>query len=66
MLLSALKARLGSLEKVKRVIKVNGFVNCSDDFEMHPQGWLFFYLSPVIHCCLADLLCCVCSDQWLQ
>ena len=33
--LSVLKAELGSLERVKRVVKVQGFVNASSDFEEH-------------------------------
>lgn len=35
-MLSTIKANLGSLNKVKRVIKVLGMVNCSPDFEKHP------------------------------
>lgn len=35
-ILSTLKTNLGSLDKVKRVIKVLGMVNCSSDFEQHP------------------------------
>lgn len=35
-MLSTIKANLGSLDKVKRVIKVLGMVNCSPDFEKHP------------------------------
>jgi enamine deaminase RidA (YjgF/YER057c/UK114 family) len=35
-ILSTLKANLGSLNKVKRVIKVLGMVNCTPDFEKHP------------------------------
>ncbi len=35
-ILSTLKANLGSLEKIKRVIKVLGMVNCTHDFEQHP------------------------------
>jgi enamine deaminase RidA (YjgF/YER057c/UK114 family) len=30
--LAVLKAELGSLEKVKRIVKVLGMVNCTDDF----------------------------------
>jgi len=33
---ATLIASLGSLDKVKRVIKVLGMVNCTDDFERHP------------------------------
>ena len=35
-ILSTIKANLGSLNRVKRVIKVLGMVNCSADFEKHP------------------------------
>jgi enamine deaminase RidA (YjgF/YER057c/UK114 family) len=35
-ILSTLKTNLGSLNKVKRVIKVLGMVNCTPDFEKHP------------------------------
>ena len=35
-ILSTFKARLGSLDKVKRVIKVLGMVNCVPEFEKHP------------------------------
>ncbi|MDB5025069.1 MAG: Endoribonuclease [Mucilaginibacter sp.] len=35
-ILSTIKANLGSLDKVKRVIKVLGMVNCVPDFEKHP------------------------------
>jgi hypothetical protein len=35
-MLSTIKTNLGSLNKVKRVIKVLGMVNCSPDFEHHP------------------------------
>ena len=31
-LLSSLKAEIGSLNKVKRIVKVTGWVNCTDDF----------------------------------
>lgn len=31
-LIAALKAELGSLSRVKRIVKVTGFVNCTDDF----------------------------------
>jgi enamine deaminase RidA (YjgF/YER057c/UK114 family) len=36
-MLSTIKANFGSLNKVKRVIKVLGMVNCTDDFERHPN-----------------------------
>jgi enamine deaminase RidA (YjgF/YER057c/UK114 family) len=35
-ILATIKANLGSLDKVKRVIKVLGMVNCTTDFEKHP------------------------------
>jgi len=35
-ILSTLKANLGSLNRIKRVIKVLGMVNCTPDFERHP------------------------------
>ncbi len=35
-ILSTIKANLGSLDKVKRVIKVLGMVNCIADFTKHP------------------------------
>ncbi|MCR8556651.1 RidA family protein [Mucilaginibacter sp. BJC16-A38] len=35
-ILSTITANLGSLNKVKRVIKVLGMVNCTPDFEKHP------------------------------
>lgn len=35
-ILSTLKGNLGSLDKIKRVIKVFGMVNCTLDFEQHP------------------------------
>ena len=35
-ILSTLKAQLGSLNRVKRVIKVLGMVNAAPDFGMHP------------------------------
>lgn len=35
-MLATIKANLGSLDKVKRVIKVLGMVNCTPDFERHP------------------------------
>jgi enamine deaminase RidA (YjgF/YER057c/UK114 family) len=35
-MLSTIKANLGSLDKVKRVIKVLGMVNCTPEFEKHP------------------------------
>ncbi|PWU01745.1 MAG: hypothetical protein C5B52_06920 [Bacteroidetes bacterium] len=35
-ILSSIKAQIGSLDKIKRVIKVLGMVNCESDFEKHP------------------------------
>jgi enamine deaminase RidA (YjgF/YER057c/UK114 family) len=35
-ILSTIKTNLGSLDKVKRVIKVLGMVNCTPDFAKHP------------------------------
>lgn len=35
-MLSTIKANLGSLNRVKRVIKVLGMVNCVSSFEKHP------------------------------
>lgn len=35
-MLSTIRAHLGSLGKVKKVIKVLGMVNCTPDFEKHP------------------------------
>ena len=35
-ILSTLKANLGSLNKIKRVIKTLGMVNCTADFTRHP------------------------------
>lgn len=35
-MLATIKANLGSLNRVKRVIKVLGMVNCTPDFERHP------------------------------
>lgn len=36
-ILATLRAALGSLDKLKRVVKVLGMVNCTDDFRDHPQ-----------------------------
>ena len=36
-LISTLKAELGDLNKVKRVVKVNGWVNCYPDFADQPR-----------------------------
>ena len=35
-ILATIKANFGSFDKVKRVIKVLGMVNCTPDFEKHP------------------------------
>lgn len=35
-MLSTIQSYLGSLDRVKRVIKVLGMVNCTPDFERHP------------------------------
>jgi enamine deaminase RidA (YjgF/YER057c/UK114 family) len=35
-ILATIKENLGSLDKVKRVIKVLGMVNCTPDFDQHP------------------------------
>jgi enamine deaminase RidA (YjgF/YER057c/UK114 family) len=35
-ILSTLKTNLGSLNKIKRVVKVLGMVNCVPEFEKHP------------------------------
>ncbi len=35
-ILSTLKSNLGSLNRVKRVIKVLGMVSCTSNFEKHP------------------------------
>jgi enamine deaminase RidA (YjgF/YER057c/UK114 family) len=52
-LLSTLKAELGDLNKVKRVVKVLGMVNCHSDFADHPK---------VINGC-SDLLVAVFGDK---
>jgi enamine deaminase RidA (YjgF/YER057c/UK114 family) len=36
-ILSTLKAQLGSLNRIKRVVKVLGMVNATPDFKKHPQ-----------------------------
>jgi len=35
-MLSTIKTHVGSLNKIKRVIKILGMVNCTPDFERHP------------------------------
>jgi enamine deaminase RidA (YjgF/YER057c/UK114 family) len=36
-LLAALKAEIGDLSKVKRIVRVGGFVNCTEDFTAQPK-----------------------------
>lgn len=36
-ILAALKLELGSLNRVRRVVKLQGFINATPDFEQHPQ-----------------------------
>jgi enamine deaminase RidA (YjgF/YER057c/UK114 family) len=36
-LLSTLKAEIGDFNKVKRIVKVNGWVNCNSDFTDQPK-----------------------------
>ena len=36
-ILSTLKAKLGSLNRIKRVVKVLGMVNCTGSFAEHPK-----------------------------
>jgi len=35
--LAQLRAALGSLDKVKRIVRVGGFVNCAEGFAQQPQ-----------------------------
>lgn len=35
--LAQLKAAAGSLDRIKRVVRVGGFVHCTDDFTQQPQ-----------------------------
>ena len=35
--LAQLKSTLGSLEKIRKFVKVSGFVNCDASFSNHPQ-----------------------------
>tara|TARA_B100000780_G_C20991127_1_gene396365 strand:+ start:356 stop:820 length:465 start_codon:yes stop_codon:yes gene_type:complete len=35
-MLSSIQAHFGSLDKIKRVVKVLGMVNCTPDFTQHP------------------------------
>jgi enamine deaminase RidA (YjgF/YER057c/UK114 family) len=36
-ILAAVKLELGSLDRVRRVVKIQGFINATSDFEEHPQ-----------------------------
>ena len=36
-LLAQLKANLGSLDRISRIVRVSGFVNCTPDFTEHPK-----------------------------
>lgn len=36
-MLSTIKAQIGDLSKIKRIIKTLGMVNCYPEFEQHPQ-----------------------------
>lgn len=36
-LIAALKAEVGDLAKVKRIVRVGGFVSCTDDFTAQPK-----------------------------
>lgn len=36
-LIAVLKAEIGDLTKIKRIVRVGGFVNCSDDFTAQPK-----------------------------
>ena len=36
-LLAQLKASLGSLDKITKIVRVSGFVNCTPDFAEHPK-----------------------------
>jgi enamine deaminase RidA (YjgF/YER057c/UK114 family) len=35
--LAQLKAYLGSLDKIKRIVKITGFINCDPSFTDHPK-----------------------------
>lgn len=52
-LLSTLKREIGELGKVKRIVRVGGFVNATEDFKGHPQ---------VLNGC-SDLLVAVFGDR---
>ena len=36
-MLATMKAQLGTLDRVKRIVKVLGMVNCTSDFKNHPK-----------------------------
>ena len=36
-LIAVMKAELGDLDRVKRIVKLLGMVNCTEDFTEHPQ-----------------------------
>ena len=36
-ILAAVKLELGSLDKINKVVKLQGFVNATEDFEQHPK-----------------------------
>lgn len=36
-LLAQIKAEIGDLDKISKIIKVSGFVNCTEDFSEHPK-----------------------------
>ena len=36
-MLSTIKSQIGDLDKIKRIIKTLGMVNCYPEFEQHPQ-----------------------------
>lgn len=36
-MLATIKAQIGDLDKIKRIIKTLGMVNCFPEFEQHPQ-----------------------------
>lgn len=52
-MISTMKAELGDLNKVKRIVKVNGWVNCTPDFKDQPK---------VINGC-SDLMVAVFGDK---
>lgn len=36
-IMAAIRGEIGDLAKVKRIVRLNGFVQCSDDFTMQPK-----------------------------